>query len=54
MPKQLAIPMAVLGGAALVGSMFLINHPDHSKWFPVLLIGGGALIWWGIQKFRDA
>ena len=54
MPKQLAIVMAVGGAAVLVLSMLSLNYADASKWFPVLLIGGGVLVWLGIQKYRAA
>ena len=54
LPKQLGILLTGLGGVAVVASMFFINHSDNSKWFPVLLVGGGALVWWGVSKYRAA
>jgi len=54
MPKQFGIALAVGGIALLIVSMVCLNYAEVSKWFPVLLIGGGALIWFGVQKYRAA
>jgi hypothetical protein len=54
MPKQIAIAMAVGGAALVAASMVTMNLPNYSNSFPVLLIGGGVLLWMGIQKYRNA
>jgi len=54
MPKLLGTGLAVGGAVVLFGSMVSLGYPDVSKWFPVLLIGGGALVWFGIHKYRAA
>ena len=54
MPKQIGISMAVGGVALVVASMVAMNIPDYGKWFPVFLIGGGILLWMGVQKYRAA
>jgi hypothetical protein len=51
MDKSIGIAMAVLGIALMVVSW---NIPDVSKWFPVLLIGGGGVLYFGIKKYRLA
>jgi hypothetical protein len=53
-PKQLGIVMTALGIAALICSVVSVNVGDQGKWFPVLLIGGGILVWVGIKKYRWA
>ena len=53
-PKNTAISITVIGILAIIGSMIVVNYPDQGKWFPVLLIGGGALLWWGVSKYRAA
>jgi len=54
MPKQIGISMAVGGVALVVASMVAMNFPGYGKWFPVVLIGGGVLLWMGVQKYRAA
>jgi hypothetical protein len=54
MPKLSGMAMAAGGALLLIGSMLCLNYPDGTKWFPVLLIGGGVLVWFGIQKYRAA
>lgn len=54
MPKQIGIAMAAGGVALVVASMMIMGVPDHGKWFPVFLIGGGVLLWMGVQKYRAA
>jgi len=54
MTKQDGILMAMGGAILLIGSMLSLNFPYFSKWFPILLIGGGALVWFGIQRYRWA
>ena len=54
MPKQIGISMAVGGVALVIASFVTMNLPDHGKWFPVFLIGGGVLLWMGVQKYRAA
>jgi hypothetical protein len=52
MTKLLAMGLGVIGLAFLVGSMMVLSYPDVSKWFPVLLIAGGVLVWQGVRRFR--
>jgi hypothetical protein len=54
MTKQIAISMAAGGAVLLVGSILSLNYADASKWFPVLVIAGGLLVWQGIQRYRAA
>jgi hypothetical protein len=54
MPKQIGISMAMGGVALLIASMVTMNLGDYGKRFPVFLIGGGVLLWMGIQKYRAA
>jgi hypothetical protein len=54
MTKLLAMALGVIGLVFLVGSMMILGYPDVSKWFPVLLIAGGVLVWQGVQKYRWA
>ena len=46
--------MAVGGVVLIIASMITMNLPDYGKWFPVFLIGGGVLLWMGVQKYRAA
>ena len=52
--KYMAIAVGVLGAVLIVGSIVTLNLPDDGKWFPVLLIGGAAAIWFGVHKYRWA
>ena len=54
MPKQIGIAMAVLGFVLVAASVVALNIPDVSKWFPVLLIAGAGLVWFGVKKYRWA
>ena len=54
MPRQIGIAMAAIGGVLVAGSVVTLNHPDFSKWFPVLLIVGIVLAWRGVNKYRAA
>ncbi|HEV8680690.1 MAG TPA: hypothetical protein VGQ90_15040 [Stellaceae bacterium] len=54
MPKQVGITMAVGGAALVIASMVTMNIPNYSNSFPILLIGGGILLWMGVQKYRAA
>ena len=44
MPKILGMGLAVGGAVVLFSSMVSLGYPDVSKRFPVILIGGGALV----------
>jgi hypothetical protein len=62
MPKQFASATGVgitLGGALLlIGSLvclsqyFYLYYAGISHWFPLLLVAGGALVWFGVQRYR--
>jgi hypothetical protein len=64
MHKQFAMAGGLgmtLGGALLlIGSIvclsqyFYLYYAGISQWFPLLLVGGGALVWFGVQKYREA
>jgi hypothetical protein len=55
MPKLSGMALAMGGVLLLVGSMMSLSYAsDISQWFPVLLIGGSALVWFGIHKYREA
>jgi hypothetical protein len=64
MPKQFAsvtgLGMTLVGVLFLIGSLvclsqyFYLYYAGISHWFPLLLIGGGALVWFGIQRYRAA
>ena len=64
MHKQFAMSNGLgmtLGGALLlIGSIvcmsqyFYLYYTGISHWFPLLLVGGGALVWFGVQKCRAA
>ena len=64
MPKQFASATGVgmtLGGALLlIGSLvclsqyFYLYYAGISHWFPLLLVGGAALVWFGVQRYRAA
>jgi hypothetical protein len=62
MLKQFAMAtgMAVSGALLLIGSMvclsqyFYLYYANVSHWFPLLLVSGGALVWFGVQKYRAA
>jgi hypothetical protein len=54
MDKPIGIAMAVLGIALMIVSVISWNILDVSKWFPVLLIGGGSVVYFGIKKYRLA
>jgi len=52
MSKQMGAALAVLGGVSIIGSVVSLNLPEISKWFPVLLIGGAAAVYYGVKKYR--
>ena len=52
MNKQIGIGMVVLAVVLLVASLMTIGHADYGQWFPFLLLGGGALGWFGFKKIR--
>ena len=62
MPKQFAMATGLgmtLGGTLLlIGSIvclsqyFYLYYAGISHWFPLLLVGGGALVCFGVQKYR--
>jgi len=52
--KHSAILIAVVGVLLLIGSAVSLTLPDDGKWFPVLLIAGGAAIWFGANKYKWA
>lgn len=54
MSKQMGLALAILGGILIVGSVVSLNLPEISKWFPILLIGGGIAVYYGVKKYRWA
>ena len=52
--KQAGIALASLGIVLLIGSIISLNYFDAGKWFPFLLIAGGAAMWFGVKKYRWA
>ena len=54
MPKSIGLSMAAGGVALVIASFVVMDIPNHGKWFPVFLIGGGILLWIGVQKYRAA
>jgi hypothetical protein len=54
MTKQLAILMVAGGCILLLTPMVFFNTAEVMQWFPALLIGGGALAFFGIKRYRDA
>jgi hypothetical protein len=64
MPKQFAsvtgVGMTLVGVLFLIGSLvclsqyFYLYYAGISHWFPLHLVGGGALVWFGIQRYRAA
>ena len=52
MPRLIATAMAVGGVALVIASLVIMNIPHYSNSFPILLIGGGVLLWMGIHKYR--
>ena len=54
MPKSIGVLMAVGGVTLVIASMMIMGVPDHGKWFPVFFLGGGALLWIGVKKYRAA
>jgi hypothetical protein len=54
MAKPWAILMAAGGVVLVILSMVIAGYPEHSKWFPIFLIGGGLLGWFGVTKYRAA
>jgi hypothetical protein len=52
--KQTGLALAAFGVVLVVGSFITLYYPDNGKWFPVLLVAGGAALWFGINKYRWA
>ena len=54
MEKQLGILLAASGCILIITLMAFLNIAEVRQWSPVFLIGGGALAWFGLTKYRDA
>jgi threonine/homoserine/homoserine lactone efflux protein len=53
-PKIVGIVTGSIGVILLIVSVASLNLPEISKWFPILVIGGGYLAWAGMKKYRAA
>ena len=52
--KHAGMSLTLIGLISIVGSAISLNYSDMAKWFPVLLIAGGAAMWSGVNKYRWA
>ena len=52
MSKSKAATIGIVGAALMVLGVVSLNDADFSQWFPLLLIGGGFLAWFGAKKYR--
>jgi hypothetical protein len=53
MDRLLPILMIAAGAILVIASIVIVNIPDYDSSFPILLIGGGVLVFWGIKKYRE-
>jgi hypothetical protein len=46
--------LLLIGSIVCLSQYFYLYYAGISHWFPLLLVGGGALVWLGVQKYRAA
>jgi hypothetical protein len=51
-PKMIGLIMSIIGSILIVISVASLSLPEIRQWFPVLLLGGGYLVWVGLGKYR--
>jgi hypothetical protein len=54
MTRQLAILMATVGCILVIAPLLFFSTPEVRQWFPIFLVSGILLAWFGIQKYRNA
>lgn len=53
-PRMMGLIMGIVGSILIVISVASLSLPEIRQWFPVLLLGGGYLVWAGLGKYRAA
>lgn len=53
-PRMMGLTMSIIGSILIIISAASLGLPEIRQWFPVLLLGGGYLVWAGLGKYRSA